>query len=425
MAAHPASNFKTLYEFCSQANCADGANPEAGLVRDSAGNLYGVTLGGGSAFGTVFELVNGTTYKLLYTFCSQSGCNDGVSPRGALIVDTSGNLYGTTSGGGANGAGVAFELTKNGSSWNFNLLHAFCSDGGSACSDGAQPSGTDIYTTGSLAYLGAASGQAYDGVSPLYGTTETGGAHNSGVVYSLVPNGGTWIETALYSFCAKTDCADGSSAGNLVLKNENVMYGTTARGHGSVFALKYNARRKVWKYQLQYAFCELAGCADGDVPTGITLASTGTLYGTTFGGGSSGTFCFFSSGCGTVVSVVPHGKHTHEKVLYNFCSISLCPDGAQPMPGLAVDANGALFGATNTGGSTVCFDGCGVVFKVQGTTENPLYQFCVPETCTEGTSPGAGVVLDSAGNVFGTTDFGGSTGGGTAYEVTSGARKRR
>jgi uncharacterized repeat protein (TIGR03803 family) len=395
------------------------------LVRDSAGNLYGVTLGGGSAFGTIFELVNGKTFKQLYKFCSLSACDDGVSPRGALILDTNGNLYGTTSGGGANGAGTAFELAKNGSSWTFSVLHTFCSVGGSACSDGAQPSGTDIAVTGSLAYVGAASGEPYDGASPLYGSTETGGANNAGVVFSLVPNGGAWTETALYSFCTKADCADGASAGNLVLKNENLMYGTTARGHGSIFTLKYNARKKRWKYQLQYAFCTLANCADGDVPTSITLAATGTLYGTTFGGGSSGTFCFFSSGCGTVFSVVPHGKHTHEKVLYNFCSISLCTDGAQPMPGLAIDATGALFGATNTGGSDVCFDGCGVVFELQGAAETPLYQFCVPETCTEGTSPGAGVILDSAGNVFGTTNFGGSTGGGTAYEISSGARKRR
>jgi hypothetical protein len=73
----------------------------------------------------------------------------------------------------------------------------------------------------------------------------------------------------------------------------------------------------------------------------------------------------------------------------------------------------------------VCFDGCGVVFEFQAGTETPLYQFCVAENCTEGTSPGAGVILDSAGNVFGTTDFGGATGGGTAYEITSGARTRR
>jgi uncharacterized repeat protein (TIGR03803 family) len=414
--------FKTLYEFCSQAGCTDGINPEAGLVRDSGGNLYGTTIGGGGGFGTVFELVHGTTFKQLYRFCSQEACTDGVSPRGALIVDTAGNLYGTASGGGANGAGVAFELAKNGSSWTLHVLHDFCSEGGSACSDGSQPSGTDVGASGSLAYAGETAGQLYDGSSPLYGTTESGGANNSGVVFALTLAAGTWTESVAYSFCAKAACADGASAGNLVAKSDALLYGTTALGDGSVFQLKFNAKKKRWKLVTLYGFCKMSGCADGDVPSGLTMGGSGTLFGTTFGGGFSSTFCFFSSGCGTVFSLLPHGKHSRQSVLYNFCSISLCPDGAQPEPGLAIDSSGALYGATNTGGSDLCFDGCGTTFKLQGTTETVLHTFCTDENCTEGTSPGAGVILDTAGNVFGTTDFGGATGGGTVYEITPGAR---
>lgn len=414
--------FKTLYQFCSQSGCTDGINPEAGLVRDSAGNLYGTTIGGGSGFGTVFELVNGTTFRQLYSFCAQEGCTDGVSPRGALIVDSTGNLYGTASGGGANGAGVAFELAKSGSSWTLHVLHNFCSEGGSACTDGSTPSGTDIGASGTLAYSGAVSGQAYDGNSPLYGTTETGGVNNSGVVFALTPSAGSWTESVLYSFCAKAACADGASAGNLIVKNDNLLYGTTALGTGSVFQLKQHVKKKTWRLTTLYTFCKVSGCLDGAVPMGLTMNGSGTLFGTTFAGGFSSTFCFFSSGCGTVFSLVPHGKRSREAVLYNFCSISLCPDGAQPEPGLAMDSSGALYGATNTGGSQTCFDGCGVAFKVQSGAEAVLHEFCTEDGCTEGTSPGAGVVLDSANNVFGTTDFGGVSGGGTAYEITSGAK---
>lgn len=424
-AAEAGPNFKTLYAFCAQAGCADGINPQAGLAQDADGNLYGTTLGGGSGFGTVFELVKGSgkwTYKQVYSFCALSGCADGASPRAALIVDSAGNLYGTASGGGANGGGIAFELVKTGNQWAFQSLHDFCSTGGSACTDGNVPSGTDIGSNASLAYSGASSGQPYDGASPLYGTTETGGANNSGVVFALTPSGGAWTQSVLYSFCAQTACADGANAGNLIVKSGSELFGATASGHGTIFMLKLLKKKKRWKLTTLYGFCKSAGCADGDVPSALTMSPSGTLFGTTFGGGSSGTFCFFSSGCGTVFSLIPKGKHTKEKVIYNFCSTSLCTDGAQPVSGLAHDATGGLFGATNTGGSDLCFDGCGTVFSLQGGSETVLHPFCADENCTEGTSPSAGVILDSAGDAFGTTDFGGSTGGGTVYEISSGAR---
>lgn len=316
--AHAAPTFKTLYGFCLQSGCTDGVNPEAGVVQDASGNLYGVTQGGGSAFGTVFELVPGKTkwtYKQVYSFCAQQGCVDGVSPRAALIVDTAGNLYGTTSGGGANGGGVAFELTKKKNIWTLLVLHAFCSEGGSACTDGSQPSGTDIGASGSLAYSGAAAGQLYDGTSPLYGTTETGGANNAGVAFVLTQAAGTWSESVVYSFCAKAECADGASAGNLILANEGLLYGTTALGDGSVFMLKLNAKKTKWKLTTLYGFCKQSGCTDGHVPAGLVMDGTGMLFGTTFSGGNSGTFCFFASGCGTVFNLLPKGKHSVENVI--------------------------------------------------------------------------------------------------------------
>ena len=108
----PDGSITTLYDFCSQLNCADGAEPKGGVVMDAAGNLYGTTWhGGASTFGTIFEL--GKSYQVLYSFCSMSDCKDGSQPSSPLILDKAGNLFGTATGGiaGDGKDGVVFELT--------------------------------------------------------------------------------------------------------------------------------------------------------------------------------------------------------------------------------------------------------------------------------------------------------------------------
>ena len=165
-----AHTLETVYSFCAEANCTDGSTPQGSLLRDAAGDLYGVTLSGGAnGGGTVFALVPGAggewQHQILYSFCDAADCADGEAPIGRLIADTSGNLYGTTAlGGGSGASGTVFRLMPNAdrSHWKLKVLHAFLQTEGM----GAE---------GGLSYDGAETGIPYDGTSPLYGTLCCGG----------------------------------------------------------------------------------------------------------------------------------------------------------------------------------------------------------------------------------------------------------
>ena len=172
-----------LHSFCSEPDCSDGAFPEAGLILDGAGNLYGTTSNGGTVWGTVFELSpppqqGGTwTETVLYAFGGNT-TGDGCYPEGKLVFDGAGNLYGTTSqcGGGTVSAGTVFELTPAGDgTWNEIVLHRFCAGGGNF-SDGADP----------------LAGVVFDQAGNLYGTAYAGGARGigPGTVYELSPGAG-------------------------------------------------------------------------------------------------------------------------------------------------------------------------------------------------------------------------------------------
>jgi uncharacterized repeat protein (TIGR03803 family) len=178
----------TLYSFCSQPNCADGANPFAGLIQATDGNFYGITSGGGGTSnkcsggcGTVFKITPEGVLTTLYSFCSQAKCADGVSPVGGLVEATDGNFYGTTQQGGTNntcvgfqGCGTIFEITPQGT---LTTLYSFCSEAG--CADGEAP-------FGGLA-------QATDGT--FYGTTFEGGTGAYGTVFSLSVGLGPFVKT--------------------------------------------------------------------------------------------------------------------------------------------------------------------------------------------------------------------------------------
>jgi uncharacterized repeat protein (TIGR03803 family) len=176
-----------IHDFCSVPGCADGALPEAGLIRDASGNLYGTTASGGANdSGTVFELVpnkGGTAYtqKVLYSFCSETGCTDGSASVAGLVIDAAGNLFGTTAIGGnpavngGAGFGTVFELVahKTGTTTEYTerVLYRFCSH--AKCSDGAQP---------------PEAGLVMDRDGNLYGTTRLGGLIGGGLT---VQGGGT------------------------------------------------------------------------------------------------------------------------------------------------------------------------------------------------------------------------------------------
>jgi uncharacterized repeat protein (TIGR03803 family) len=209
-----------LHSFCSLANCADGHEPYGGVVRDSAGNLYGTTyMGGADNGGVIFKLAPDGTETVLHSFCSLAKCADGASPQDSMILDGStGNLYGTTLFGGSGGltcdagasCGVVFEISPNGAE---TVLHSFDNP------DGGNP-------TGSL---------FEDRAGNLYGTTFSGGKNNNGVVFKLSPDG---TETVLHFFGGS---GDGKYPRGGVISDNGSLYGTTltgGSGGGIVFRLR-------------------------------------------------------------------------------------------------------------------------------------------------------------------------------------------
>jgi uncharacterized repeat protein (TIGR03803 family) len=211
-----------LYSFCPSGTCTDGENPKAGLVLDGAGNLYGTASNGGANlfYGAVFKLDTTNQEKVLHSFCSTTNssgaCTDGNLPLAALIQDAAGNLYGTTSAGGANanissGQGTVFELDHTG---HYSVLYNFCSVSG--CADGSAPTTSVIR----------------DAAGNLFGTTSTGAITGSfGTVYELDT---TLHETVLHNFCANGNCTDGElPSGGLFLDSAGNLYGTTVNGGSS------------------------------------------------------------------------------------------------------------------------------------------------------------------------------------------------
>jgi uncharacterized repeat protein (TIGR03803 family) len=404
----PQVTFKTLYKFKGG---KDGNAPLAGLIFDQAGNLYGTTVYGGHANsgGAVFQLTpdqNGRwTESVLYSFCSLTNCADGGAPQAGLIFDQAGNLFGTTIAGGLYGNGAVFQLTPNqNGGWTESALYSFCSLAN--CADGADPQ----------------AGLTFDQAGNLFGTTAGGGAHNgSGTVFKLTPNqNGGWTESVLYRFCSLANCADGASPfAGLIFDQAGNLYGTTGYGGahgvygvgGTVFKLTPNQNGR-WTEHVLYSFCSRPGCVDGVQPfAGLIFDQAGNLYGTTEYGGAA----YSNNASGTVFKLIrnQNGGWT-ESVLYSFCSRLNCTDGSYPQAGLIFDQAGNLCG-TNAGGG----HGYGTVFQLTpnqngGWTEHVLHAFMDQP----GALSAAGLILDQAGNLYGTTSGDGSTTFGSVFEIT-------
>jgi uncharacterized repeat protein (TIGR03803 family) len=277
-----------LYSFGAAPN--DGLLPFAGLIADEDGNLYGTThSGGANSDGTVFELSrapSGTwTETVLYDFAGAP--YDGSLPYAGLIMDQAGNLYGTTTEGGAYSFGTVFELSREPSgTWTETVLYSF----GSQSEDGANPYGALIM----------------DGQGNLYGTTTGGGAYVYGEVFELSPSAGgsgVWTETALYSFGRYSTDGDYPFDG-LIMDNDGDFYGTTTGGgkysFGTVFEIS-PAKGSGWTEKELYSFGRRT--ATGEEPwDSLIMDKDGNLYGTTTEGGAT-THCDY--GCGTVFRLSP------------------------------------------------------------------------------------------------------------------------
>jgi uncharacterized repeat protein (TIGR03803 family) len=369
---------QTLYTFTGY---GDGGNPLSSLVMDASGNLYGTTFVGGQfGAGEVFELSPGGL-SVIYSF---TGGVDGANPYLAdVIFDASGNLYGTTVGGGANNLGTVFKLTPSESGWGESVLYSF-----RGITDGANP-----YT-----------GLLFDSAGNLYGTTTSGGINNVGTVFQLKPssNGG-WTEKVIHTF----NSTDGSGpVGGLVFDHKNNLYGVTQGGGSKNFGVVYKlspSASKGWALTVLHSF---TGGADGGGPYGerLILDSSGRVYGTTQGGGQSQ--------FGTVFRLTPTAAgQWNERVLYSFNGKL----AANPFSGLVMDGKGNLYGtcANGNGITTV-----GAVFELIAQpgdkwTEVNLHLF----NRTDGEFPEAALLRDASGNLYGTTLSGGADNMGVVFEI--------
>jgi len=410
---------KTLHSFCAKDRCTDGLAPTGPLLMDSGGNLFGITQSGGRLDeGTIYELSPAAdkrkwTHKVLHP---------GFQPDSPLIMDIAGNLYGTTFQGGKFFYGSAYELVRpqGDSKWKWKTLHSFCPD--DVCSDGR-------WAVGGLTYPGASTGALYDGVSPLYGSTERGGDGfvGSGTVFQLVLAQGTgkWRHKILYVFCSQQNCADGlePSYEGLLADASGNLFGTTkangANGAGTIFALVPNHRKTQWTESTLYSFCSVTGCADGNSGRGgLSNDGVGNLFGAaSYGGG--GCADVDPPGCGIIFKLEePLGQHKYT-VLYTFCQLSDCADGRYPLGNLVVDEAGTVYGTTSTGGGhdiDYYGEGGGIIFSFNGTLQ-VLYSFCSNANCSDGAYPSR-LTRDSVGNLYGTTLEGGKYGGGTVFELS-------
>lgn len=264
-----------LYAFKS----TGGYGPRAGLIRDASGDLYGTTYGfnNGSATGTVFKLTPSESVPwketTLFTFDARL---DGGGPAAPVMMDPLGNLYGTTQEGGVASHGVVFKLTPSQSlPWKETILHSF-----TAGADGGYPAAGLIDEQGNL-----------------YGTAQSDGRYDRGVVFKLSPSGSKWIYTVLYAFCKEGGvCLDGRApAASLVRDKQGNLYGTTELGGDSDRGVVF----KLDRYGNETVLRAFTGRSDGAVPMAGLLMYKGDLYGTTSSGGDP--MC----GCGTVFKITP------------------------------------------------------------------------------------------------------------------------
>jgi uncharacterized repeat protein (TIGR03803 family) len=338
---------QVLYSFQSG---DDGAFPQAGLVFDAAGNLYGTTSSGGGSEGpgTVFKLMptsKGGTESVIYRFTFEG--SSGTSPSSDLTIDAQGNLYGTTAQFGdlecpEVDCGTVFELIPHSDgTWLESTIHQFAGGPG----DGAMPS----------------SGIVLDSAGNVYGLTNAGGAGKCdavsgqpgcGIAYKLTPGDGTWTETVLYSFARGGGRAVNPSAG-VILDRAGLLFGTTGAGgdgEGTVFTL--NQSKKGWDQTVIHRFY---GNPDGIGPAGqLTRDGQGNLFGVTVAGG-------LSRYNGMVFELYRASGDWKERVVHQFAGGA---DGENPEAGLVSDGHGHLYGTTFRGGLTTCPGGCGTVYEI-------------------------------------------------------------
>lgn len=351
---------------------ANGTEPLfSGVIRDREGNLYGTTYSGGAFnLGTVFKVDPSGNATVLHSF---TGGTDGANPYAGLVRDREGHMFGTTFNGGlqlaacSQGCGVVFEIDTAG---HEKVIHPFSSG-----TDGAFPVG----------------GLILDDTGNIYGTTETGGPSNFGMVFRIDPKG---IETVVHYFAGPPEGE--FPFGSLIRDSAGNFYGTTSGGGTAGFGTVYKLT-SAGDLTVLHSF---AGGSDGSMPqAGLLRDKEGNLYGTTYTGGIYGV--------GTIYKV---DSNDVETVLHSFGG----SDGSYPESALVHDPEGNLFGTTAQGG-TAGFRG-GTAFKI--TPDGSLTSIYDFTGGADGGNPASTLRIDHDGNLWGTTAAGGSSGNGTIFKLT-------
>jgi len=393
--AQAANTYKVLHAF---GKGKDGAGVFSGVALNSKGNLYGATTGGGAyGEGTVFELASGSDGQwreaILHNFCRPDHCDDGGLVWDTPALDSKGNLYDVSSAG-------IFQMTPGTRGWSFRLIHGF---GAESALPPDEPGLSDLLL---------------DAAGNLYGTFGVG-KNYYGAVGELSPGTHGWEEKNLFDFCLHPRngvCLSGSDPGyRLAWDTTGNLYGVTLEGglntSGVVYRLEHTTGG--WKERVLHNFRSSA--SDGYYPyTGPIVDRIGNVYGTTQEGGGGGG-CH-GEGCGAVykLSRGADGRWV-ETILYNFPTLK---DGAGPSGTLAMDPAGNLYGVAGGGIGPCGGGGCGVVYKMTPDsngkwTYTVLHRFIG----TDGALPVAGPTLDDKGKVYGTTTTGGPSGYGVVFEI--------
>ena len=376
--ASSAQTFTKLVDF----NGTNGAFPYyMSLQQGADGNLYGTaSQGGASGNGTLFKITPNGSLTTLHSF---DGSSDGAFPTDTLVQASNGNFYGTTNGGGLGGGGTVFKVTSTG---KLTTLYSFSCDQTSCLAGGV---------------LWAGLVQGKDG--NFYGNTNEGSPNGGGTVFKVTPTG---TLTTLYSFCSLTNCVDGRNpTAAMVQGNDGNFYGTAAGGSnnfGLVFKLT-PAGARTTIYNLQ--------ATDGQGIFGALIQATnGLFYGTAEARGTTDN--------GTVFKVTAGGQYA---TLYSFCIKTNCSDGSSPLGALVQGSDGNFYGTTEFGGANGGTFGSGTIFKLTPAgVLTTLYNFCAETNCTDGSRPSGGLMQDTNGKFYGTTNAGGTSDEGTTFSLDVG-----
>jgi uncharacterized repeat protein (TIGR03803 family) len=405
--AAPAAEAQTLTVLHSFTGGSDGGSPAAGLTVDAAGNFYGTTPDGGAGYGTVFKLSPSRSGWLLSPLYSFAGPPDGATPVARVVFGPDHTLYGTTEYGGYRGScgpgcGTVFKLAPP----------------PAACKTAVCPWDETILRRFSTGGVFPESEVTFDSQGNLYGTTNQsagardggGGCEPCGDVYELLPSNGGWTEEDIYEFSGFTlGDTGGYPIGGVIFGRDGNLYGTTSAygcEYGTLFQLTYSG--STWTETTLHSFC---GGNDGASPvSSLIMDEAGNMYGATIGA-----YAGYGGVRGSAFMLTPSNGGWDYSLIYTFPEY-----GGGPAASLVMDTAGNLYGTTVTGGHLGCGSyGCGTIFKLSPAsgdwTYTELYDFTGGD---DGGAPYSNLIIDAAGNLYGTASIGGQSGKGVVFEFT-------